>query len=652
MAQRLLVKSSAATTGYCSQVVKVNEGMSLSVDIDSALSCCASLAFAERLAASGPHPNFAALVAAARSIWWNEVGIPEWLAAFAAHPKIGDNRAASAKPAAFGVWSRTEQAAAASSSTEDVAAELATWNQKYLDKFGFIFIIFAKGRLAPEILAALKARYQRQPYEELRTAAQEQMKITELRLGNLFGKSAEQELLATMQRRADKQILSQMVPQASSGPLRSPITTHVLDAALGVPAKGLAVALMKREDSSQQWETVAEGITNDDGRVGALMAPSNYMPPGRYRMLFHTGSYLMACKAAHPSFYSNVPFYPEVSVDFEIDPEKTTDHYHEEMAEVAMERHGRAKQLVVFFGAATIGTRWVDRDCNAALNMQRIGEARWRLLELCWWPEQGKLPAKGKVYPGLEYKWLRDKPPMAQQQQQKPAAAQYHCDVPEKETQAPRLPHTGCSRCQWQWQQDDEERGQVDKEVVAQRRQVIKVVVHCYKGLETLPTIGTEYQQGYKRYEIQVPRMALFDLWLAPRAQATVSLEELQNNGSPSSRITIQGQDCVLHGSSHVEQFSLNDRFNLDVNISFQSEQAANSQTARLTTDGRIGIQIDIPPPFSMMPKPVLEGAGNTALQSTLGLLLGAVVKSMTSDYPKWAQTASQGQGQHPKQIV
>ncbi|KAJ9509304.1 hypothetical protein QJQ45_001772 [Haematococcus lacustris] len=27
------------------------------------------------------------------------------------------------------------------------------------------------------------------------------------------------------------------------------------------------------------------------------------------------------------------------------------------MAEVAMERHGRAKQLVVFFGAATIGTR-------------------------------------------------------------------------------------------------------------------------------------------------------------------------------------------------------------------------------------------------------------------------------------------------------
>ncbi|KAJ9517565.1 hypothetical protein QJQ45_025098 [Haematococcus lacustris] len=71
--------------------------------------------------------------------------------------------------------------------------------------------------------------------------------------------------------------------------------------------------------------------------------------------------------------------------------------------------------------------RWLDRDCNAALNMQRIGESRWRPLELCWWPEQGALPAKGKEYPGLGYKQVRDKPPVAQQQQQQqqqPAVAQ------------------------------------------------------------------------------------------------------------------------------------------------------------------------------------------------------------------------------------
>ncbi|KAJ9525681.1 hypothetical protein QJQ45_003492 [Haematococcus lacustris] len=68
--------------------------------------------------------------------------------------------------------------------------------------------------------------------------------------------------------------------------------------------------------------------------------------------------------------------------------------------------------------------RWLDRDCNAALNMQRIGESKCRPLELCYWPEQGKLPAKGKEYPGLGYKRLRDKPPKAQEQQQQPVVAQ------------------------------------------------------------------------------------------------------------------------------------------------------------------------------------------------------------------------------------
>ncbi|KAJ9506743.1 hypothetical protein QJQ45_009877 [Haematococcus lacustris] len=57
--------------------------------------------------------------------------------------------------------------------------------------------------------------------------------------------------------------------------------------------------------------------------------------------------------------------------------------------------------------------RWLDRDCNAALNMQRIGESRWRALELCWWPHQAALLARGKEYPGLSCKRLRDKPPKA-----------------------------------------------------------------------------------------------------------------------------------------------------------------------------------------------------------------------------------------------
>ncbi|KAJ9520389.1 hypothetical protein QJQ45_000123 [Haematococcus lacustris] len=56
--------------------------------------------------------------------------------------------------------------------------------------------------------------------------------------------------------------------------------------------------------------------------------------------------------------------------------------------------------------------RWLDTDCNAGLNMQPIGERRWRPLD----PDQAALPAMGREYPGLGYKRLRDKPPKAQQQ--------------------------------------------------------------------------------------------------------------------------------------------------------------------------------------------------------------------------------------------
>ncbi|KAJ9526844.1 hypothetical protein QJQ45_017783 [Haematococcus lacustris] len=80
---------------------------------------------------------------------------------------------------------------------------------------------------------------------------------------------------------------------------------------------------------------------------------------------------------------------------------------------------GKAKGMAVKAKPAPQQGRWVDRNCDAALNTQRIGESKWRPLELCYWPEQTTLPAKGKGYPGLGYKRVRDKPPKTQ-----PAAAQ------------------------------------------------------------------------------------------------------------------------------------------------------------------------------------------------------------------------------------
>lgn len=96
----------------------------------------------------------------------------------------------------------------------------------------------------------------------------------------------------------------------------SPITTHVLDTNLGSPAAGLAIELLS-VDAEGNANTLANGVTNDDGRIADLLAAGSLIP-GRYRMVFDTGGYFAKLKTA--------TFYPMVQVDFEI--VSTDQHYH------------------------------------------------------------------------------------------------------------------------------------------------------------------------------------------------------------------------------------------------------------------------------------------------------------------------------------
>jgi 5-hydroxyisourate hydrolase len=84
------------------------------------------------------------------------------------------------------------------------------------------------------------------------------------------------------------------------------LSTHVLDAARGRPARGVPVRLDRRDGDG--WSRVAEGRTDDDGRVRDLPPPEK----GTYRLVFDT--------TGHSDFY------PEVTVAFNVtDP---GEHYH------------------------------------------------------------------------------------------------------------------------------------------------------------------------------------------------------------------------------------------------------------------------------------------------------------------------------------
>lgn len=145
--------------------------------VDALLSCCASRAWAEAVVARGPFLRSDDLLEAAETVWWQLPRV-EWLMAFAAHPRIGER---SEKDA----WAAHEQAGVWGSE-EAVRAELHQLNQLYEQRFGHVFLIFASGKSAQEMLAALKQRLHNDPETELQNAAAEQARITRLRLQRLI----------------------------------------------------------------------------------------------------------------------------------------------------------------------------------------------------------------------------------------------------------------------------------------------------------------------------------------------------------------------------------------------------------------------------------------------------------------------------------
>lgn len=152
------------------------------------LKCCGSDQWAQRMSDARPFSNSDELAAKADEIWWN-LAEKDWLEAFRAHPKIGEKKAAAAQSAEAEAWSAQEQSESERAVAETKAA-LADGNREYERRFGFIFIICATGKSAEEMLTLLNQRLANTSEAELRNAAEEQRKITRLRLAKLLQASA------------------------------------------------------------------------------------------------------------------------------------------------------------------------------------------------------------------------------------------------------------------------------------------------------------------------------------------------------------------------------------------------------------------------------------------------------------------------------
>jgi len=168
--------------GYLTDVGRMEAGLKTlnAAPVDEAtadfLRCCGSRAWARAMAAGRPYETIRALEESADRVW-SQGSREDWLQAFAAHPRIGQQSG--------GSWSRQEQSSASAADTDTLAA-LVEENRKYEEKFGHIYIVCATGKSGKEMLALLERRLENSAATEILEAAEQQRQITRLRLRKLL----------------------------------------------------------------------------------------------------------------------------------------------------------------------------------------------------------------------------------------------------------------------------------------------------------------------------------------------------------------------------------------------------------------------------------------------------------------------------------
>jgi hypothetical protein len=104
-----------------------------------------------------------------------------------------------------------------------------------------------------------------------------------------------------------------------------------------------------------------------------------------------------------------------------------------------------------------------------------------------------------------------------------------------------------------------------------------------------------------------------------------------QSNGT----IYLRSLGCQILGVDYVNQ-----HFQLNLQGYLSPHQFSTGDGLQGKAD--LEVLVELPPPFSLTPKPILEAAGNSLLRSVLLRMKQRLLKQLLSDYRCWVVTQTQ----------
>ncbi|BCL36762.1 DUF1997 domain-containing protein [Nostoc sp. MS1] len=132
----------------------------------------------------------------------------------------------------------------------------------------------------------------------------------------------------------------------------------------------------------------------------------------------------------------------------------------------------------------------------------------------------------------------------------------------------------------------------------------------------------------------------IFRLKMRPLSFMSLSIQptvDMRVWAESNGTIYLRSVGCEIRGFEYINQrFSLNLRGYLSP---YQS-----STGTRLEGRADLEVQVDLPPPFSFTPKPILETTGNGLLKSVLLTVKQRLLHHLLADYRQWVISQTQEQ--------
>ncbi|KAJ9529659.1 hypothetical protein QJQ45_014426 [Haematococcus lacustris] len=144
------------------------------------------------------------------------------------------------------------------------------------------------------------------------------------------------------------------------------------------------------------------------------------------------------------------------------------------------------------------------------------------------------------------------------------------------------------------------------------------------------------------RFVLLVPRISIFNIWLEPEVEVTVTTEK------QPGRVVLQAEHCRMKGSEQVERLQLNSRFcmrfvtQLTWSSGLQQEVqgqdgASAGPSGQIQGNSQLDVWCEVVPPFHHMPRSALVAACNTVLRALVGTLLPLFMRQLADDYVRWS---------------